>query len=147
MDGYTRSVLVVEADPVERERLSSALEGDGFDVLLCSGPSAPDDGCLGTREGRCPLAIDGSVVVLDMDLDAGAAVEGTSTQELLAFYLGAGHRVVTLSSRPTGLDNERLLELRCHPESDVLLTAVWRSASPAASGHPIVDSGWSRPDA
>lgn len=42
MDRYTRNVLVVEPYPVERERLAAALEGDGFDVEVCSGPTAPD---------------------------------------------------------------------------------------------------------
>src|SRR5262245_29361722 len=65
MKGYFRSVLVVASDPVERDRLSAALEGDGFQVLLCSGPSAPDYSCLGSRVGRCPLAMDECVVVLD----------------------------------------------------------------------------------
>lgn len=51
-----RNVLVVESDPVERERLSAALEGDGFEVVLCSGPTEPDYTCVGARLGRCPLA-------------------------------------------------------------------------------------------
>jgi hypothetical protein len=32
MDRYTRNVLVVEPDPVERERLAAALEGEGFEL-------------------------------------------------------------------------------------------------------------------
>lgn len=147
MDGYTRSVLVVESDPVERERLASALEGDGFEVVLCSGPSAPDYSCVGTREGKCPLAAEGCVVVLDMDLESEAAVEGVSAQELLGFYLGAEHRVVTLSSHPSGIEDDHLLELRRHPETGVLLTAVWWSASPNASGRPILEGAWGRPGA
>ena len=144
MERYMRNVLLVEPDPVERERLASALEGDGFDVLLCSGPSAPDYACVGAREGRCPLATDGCVVVLDMDLDSEAALEGTSAEDLLGFYLGAEHRVVTLSTRPMGLIDDHLLELRHHPETDVLLKAVWWSASPKAASTPPVGEGvWS----
>jgi hypothetical protein len=56
MDRYTRNVLVVEPYPVERERLTAALEGDGFEVELCSGPTAPDYTCIGAGIGRCPLA-------------------------------------------------------------------------------------------
>jgi hypothetical protein len=143
MDGYTRNVLIVGPDPVERERLAAALEGDRFEVLLCPGPSAPDYGCIGAREGRCPLATEGCVVVLDMDLDSEAAVEGTTPEDLLDFYLGGDHRVVALSSHPLGLEDDRLLDLRRHPEADMLLTAVWWSASPGGSEPPAGIGVWS----
>jgi CheY-like chemotaxis protein len=143
MDRYTRNVLVVEPYPVERERLTAALEGDGFEVELCSGPTAPDYTCIGARIGRCPLATGDCVVVLDMDLDSEGADLGTSAEELLAFYLGAEHRVVTLSSRPTGTDDDRLRQLRRHPETDDLLAAVWWSASPSAFGRPVSRGAWS----
>ena len=130
MDRYTRNVLVVEADPVERERLSAALEGGGFRVLECSGPTAPEYTCVGARSGRCPLAADNSVVVLDMDRVGNAGVSGTSAEELLGFYLEGGHRVVTLGSQPMGDYDDHLLQLRRHPETDVLLAAVWWSATP-----------------
>ena len=129
-----RNVLVVESDPVERERLAAALEGDGFEVVLCSGPTAPDYTCVGARLGRCPLATDGCLVVLDMDQDGDAAVQGTTAEELLDFYLEAQHPVVTLSSRSTAAEGDRILRLRRHPETDVLLTAVWWAASPKATG-------------
>jgi hypothetical protein len=134
MDRYTRSVLIVERDPVERERLAAVLDGDGFNVMLCSGPSAPDYVCVGTREGRCPLATAQCVVVLDMDLDRDAGVRGTAAEELLGFYLQANHLVVTLGSRPAGFEDDRVLELRRHPETDVLRNAVWLWASPRAQG-------------
>lgn len=129
------NVLVVESDPVERERLSAALEGDGFEVVLCSGPTEPDYTCVGARLGRCPLATDGCVVVLDMDLDGDAVVQGTSAEELLDFYLAARHPVLTLSSRPGGTEGDGVLRLRRHPETEALLTAVWRLASPDAPKH------------
>jgi CheY-like chemotaxis protein len=44
MNWYTRSVLVAESDPVERKRLAAALERDGFEVLLCSGPTTRASG-------------------------------------------------------------------------------------------------------
>lgn len=140
-----RNVLLVEAHSAERERLAAALERDGFEVLLCSGPSEPDYGCLGGREGRCPLATEGCVVVLDMDLDSESVGEGMAAGDLLGFYLGSGHRVVTLSSHPVFVEDDRLLELRRHPEIDELLAAVWWSASPAASGSPVLRGAWSRP--
>jgi CheY-like chemotaxis protein len=137
MERYLRNVLVVEPEAVERERLAAALEGDGFDVLLCSGPTEPEYTCLGARLGRCPLAAEDCVVVLDMDLASDVVSQGTSAEELLGFYLDAGHPVVTLSSRPTGTEDDRVLRLRRHPETDVLVTAVWWSASPNASRQPV----------
>ena len=143
MDGYARSVLIVAADPVERERLAAALEGDGFEVLLCSGPTLPDDGCIGVTQGRCPLATQGCVVVLDLDLDSEAGLEGATARDLLGFYLGAEHRVVALSSHPVDLEDDRLLDLRRHPDTDVLLTAVWWSASSKVSDPPLGRGVWS----
>ena len=142
MERFTRNVLVVEPDPVERERLAEALETDGFEVLLCTGPGAPDYSCIGAREGRCPLATDGCVVVLDMDLDSDAAVAGTSAEDLLGFYLGANHRIVTLSGRSTNHQDERVIDLRHHPEKEVLLNAVWVLASPNPSRYSIHEGTW-----
>jgi CheY-like chemotaxis protein len=142
MEPYVRNVLVVESDPVERERLAAALEGNGFEVVLCPGPTAPDYRCVGARLGRCPLAANRCVVVLDMDQDGHAAVQGTSAEELLDFYLEAQHPVVTLSFRPTAAEVDRILRLRRHPETDVLLTAVWWAASPKGTGHQVVRGAW-----
>jgi len=143
MDRYVRNVLLVESDPVERERLAAALEGDGFEVVLCPGPTAPDYTCVGARVGRCPLATDGCVVVIDMHQDGDGSVSGTSAEELLDFYLQAQHPVVTLSARPIARYNARVLELRRHPDTDTLLTAVWWAASPKVTGHPVVRGAWS----
>jgi hypothetical protein len=129
MDGYTRSVLVVEADPTERERLAAALEDDGFEVVLCSGPTEPDYTCVGARSGTCPLATQESVVVLDMSLDSEMIMMGTPAEELLGMYLGSGHPVVTLESLPREEVPGQLLRLRRHPENAALLAAVWRLAS------------------
>jgi CheY-like chemotaxis protein len=122
MDRYVRNVLIVESDPVERERLAATLEGNGFEVVLCPGPTAPDYTCVGARVGRCPLATDGCVVVIDMHQDGDASVSGTSAEELLDFYLQGQDPVVTLSARPIGRDNARVLELRRHLDTDTLLT-------------------------
>jgi len=130
MSGYIRSILVVTPDPNERNRIAVALEGDGFQVMLCSGPAAPDYSCLGSRAGRCPLAADECVVVLDIDLLGDPAMAGTSAEELLDFYLEARHPVLALSAQPIGAEGAQLLELRRHPETDVLLDRVWRLAAP-----------------
>ena len=121
MDGYTRSVLVVEHDPTERERLASTLEGDGFQVLLCSGPTEPDYTCIGSRSGTCPLAAEEAVVVLDMSLDSETVMMGTPAEELLEMYLGSGHPVLALGSRPGEEMSGRLLRRRRHPEAAVLI--------------------------
>ena len=134
MDRYTRSVLVVEHDPAERERLASTLEGDGFQVLLCSGPTEPDYTCIGSRSGTCPLAAEEAVVVLDMSLDSELAMMGTPAEELLEMYLGSGHSVLALGSRPGEELPGRLLRRRRHPEAAVLMEAVWRLAAPKRSG-------------
>ena len=134
MDRYIRSVLVVEHDATERERLASALEGDGFQVLLCSGPTEPDYTCIGSRSGTCPLATEEAVVVLDMSLDSDLVMMGTPAEELLEMYLGSGHPVLALGSRPGEEMPGRLLRHRRHPEAAVLIEAVWRLASPSGSG-------------
>src|SRR5512132_438528 len=143
MDRYLRNVLLVESDPVERERLAATLEGNGFEVVLCPGPTAPDYTCVGARVGRCPLATGGCVVVMDMHQDGAAADSGTSAEELLNFYLQTQHPVVTLSARPIARDDARVLELRRHPDTDMLLMAVWWAASPKATGHQVVRGAWS----
>jgi CheY-like chemotaxis protein len=139
MSGYTRNVLVVEPDPVERERLAAALEGERFRVLECAGPSAPDYTCVGVRSGRCPLAADDCVVVLDVGLVSDAPASRRSAEDVLRFYLEGRHRVVTLGAQPIGCESDRILPLRRHPETDVLVAAVWWSAAPPTRGiRPLV---------
>ena len=136
MERYTRSVLVVEPNPIERERLAAALEGDGFHAYLCSGPTQPDYTCLGARSGTCPLANQSAVVVLDTNLDSDAVVLGTPAEDLLGLYLESGHPVVALGEDREAGETDRLICLRRHPEPDALLTAVWRLASPYGTRPP-----------
>jgi hypothetical protein len=93
MQGHPResAVLVVEADPTERERLGFILEHAGL-ALLCPGATEPDYTCVGAREGRCPLVGAVDIVVLDMSLDMsldseammmGTAAENCSTSTCL----------------------------------------------------------------
>jgi hypothetical protein len=123
--GSRGTVLLVESDAQERERLAAGLEDAGFDVTLCPGPSGPDYTCVGARTLECPLAKGASVVVLDMTLDGEDLMEGTPAEELLNVYLLAGHRVVALASR---LDDEeipgRSVRLRRRPGSEERVTAV-----------------------
>ena len=65
MGPYTRNVLVVEPNPIERERLAGALEGEGFQAFLCSGPTQPDYSCLGVRSPDL-LTASGTALALPM---------------------------------------------------------------------------------
>ena len=117
-------VLVVEADPAERELFSSWLEASGFTVLACPGPTEPDYTCVGDRTGACPLADAADVVVLDMSLDSEALMTGTAAEELLGLYLVSGRPVVTLGSRDGDEVPGELIRLRRHPTRETLLKAV-----------------------
>ncbi len=117
-------VLVVEADPLERERFGSWLEGAGFDVLQCPGPTEPDYTCVGVRDGACPLLEEAVVVVLDMSTESEAVMMGTAAEEILGLYLLAGTRVVVLGSHPGDEIEGQLRRLRRHPEAVELLQAV-----------------------
>jgi CheY-like chemotaxis protein len=120
------AVLVVEADPVERERFGSMLESAGFDVLTCPGPTEPDYTCVGARDGVCPLLEEAAVVLIDMSLDSEALMTGTPAEELLGLYLTSGRPVVVLGSR-RGPDIEgQLVRLRRHPSEAAALGAVSR---------------------
>ncbi len=92
------TVLMVEADGDERNRLGTALERAGYRVIRCTGPTGPDYSCVGGREGRCPLVDDAGMVVLDLWLASDEALEGTSSDELLRLYLACGRPVITLGS-------------------------------------------------
>ena len=123
-DREARTVLLVEADADERERMGSWLEEDGAQVITCSGPVEPDYTCVGARTGACPLADAASVVVLDMATRSEAMMEGTAAEELLGLYLFAGARVVALGSRPGEEIRGSLVRMRRHPEREDLLDVV-----------------------
>lgn len=118
------TVLVVEADADERERYGSWLEGSGFDVLMCPGPTEPDYTCVGARDGVCPLVDEASVVVLDMSTESEAVMMGTASEEILALYLLTGSRVVVLGSHPGEEVEDQLVRLRRHPERGELVEAI-----------------------
>ena len=122
--GRIDAVVLVEADPGERERIGSVLEGCGYEVSVCPGPTGPDYTCVGSREGRCALTSSGAVIVLDMSLDSEAVLTGTAAEELLALYLFGGHRVVALGSHPAADVPGQLIRLPRHPEPSLLTAAV-----------------------
>jgi hypothetical protein len=120
--------LIVEADAGERERLGDALEANGLEVLLCSGPTAPDYTCIGSRDQVCPLARSADVIVLDLWLESDTVLAGTPGGELLAFYRASGKPVVTIS-RPVAIDatvDEDLIHLERWPHPDQVVSAVDR---------------------
>jgi CheY-like chemotaxis protein len=118
------TVLLVEADPEERERYAAWLQDDGREVIACSGPSGPDYTCVGSRERACPLVADSDIVVLDMSTEAEALMTGTASEELLALYLISGRPVVALGSYPAeGIPGE-LVRMGRHPERETLLGAI-----------------------
>jgi CheY-like chemotaxis protein len=123
-------VLVVEADPAERELISSWLEDSGFTVIACPGPTEPDFTCVGDRTGTCPLAEAADVVVLDMSLEGEALMTGTAAEDLLGLYLVSGRPVVTLGSRRGDEVPGELTRLRRHPTRETLLGAVRGLYSP-----------------
>jgi DNA-binding response OmpR family regulator len=99
MSADRRSILVVEFDPALRDRIGRWLEYAGFDVLGCPGPSAPDYSCVGARRGRCALADEADLVVLDLWLASDRELSGTYSSSLLAHYLAWRKRVVALTPR------------------------------------------------
>lgn len=126
-----RTVLVVEADADERERLGDVLERSGYDVVLCWGPTGPDYVCIGEREGGCPLVNGSDVVVLDLWLTSDTLMMGTPSDELLQLYLAAGKPVITLGGGErlrAGSEDEPVEHLARHPKPEALLGAVKASA-------------------
>ncbi len=124
------TILLVESDPDENERLASALERGGFDVITCPGPSAPDYTCIGGRENYCPLLDQADAVVLDVWLEGDELGVGTRSEQLLDLYLGDGRPVVTIGPGDWAAP-ERVTVLAAYPDEDDLIAAV-RGLPPSA---------------
>jgi len=95
-------VLIVEQDPDTRDRVGGWLEEAGADVMVCPGPTPYDFTCVGSRDGRCPLAQAADLVVLDLWLASDAAMLGTRSESLIPSYRSWGKPVVVMTDR---LDN------------------------------------------
>lgn len=96
MSDKVRSVLLVEQDAGFRERVGEWLEGAGFDVYACPGPSTPTYTCIASDGRLCPLAKFADLVLLDLWLASDSALMGTSGSELLSYYLAFGKPVVVV---------------------------------------------------
>jgi hypothetical protein len=142
----TATVLVVEADPDERELFGAWLEDAGYRVLACPGPMEPDFTCVGDRTGTCPLATDASVVVLDMSTQSEMVGFGTASEDLLGLYLFADRRVVALGSRPGAEIPEQLVRRRRHPEREELIEAVRSLMHPGQRPLRREERHFARPD-
>ena len=105
---------------------------EGFDLLVCTGPTEPDYTCIGARTGACPLAAEASVVILDMSLDSEAVVMGTAAEELLGLYLMSGHPVIVLGSHGGEEISGQLVRLRRHPRREELIGVVRSLAAPSS---------------
>lgn len=137
MNEGRRSVLLVEQDRELRERVGSWLEGAGFDVYVCPGPSAPTYTCIASEGRPCPLAKAADVVLLDLWLASESALMGTSASELLSYYMATGKPVVVVDHghdelRPFRDEVAAVLEFP--PERrDVIETVEVLLAAPPAS--------------
>jgi CheY-like chemotaxis protein len=123
------TILIVEADGGERELLGDVLEASGLDVILCSGPTAPDFTCIGSRDGSCPLIDAADVIVLDLWLESDTVLAGTPGSELLELYRASGRPVVALSRQGGAIDaivDEDVIHLERWPDPDSVVAAVDR---------------------
>jgi hypothetical protein len=119
------TVLVVESDAPERERLGKALEEAGYQVIACPGPTSPGYTCVGGREGYCPLLERADVVVLDPWLAGDEIGVGTSPEDLLALYAGSGRTVVAIDAvRLDPLARGSMIRVDRHPEAQAVVAAV-----------------------
>jgi DNA-binding response OmpR family regulator len=92
-------VLIVDRDSDTRDRVGGWLEDAGLDVMVCPGPLAPEFTCVGSRDGRCPLAQEADLILLDLWLASDAAMRGTRAGKLLRHYRSWGKPVVVMTDR------------------------------------------------
>jgi DNA-binding response OmpR family regulator len=129
-------VLLVENDREVRERVGGWLREDGFGVLTCPGPLAPDYVCAGAR-APCPLVRAADLIVLDLWLSSDRAMIGIPSQGLLGRYLSAQKPVLAFTHRQDELPHfleENLAEMQWPPDRrETLETVRARIADEASS--------------
>jgi CheY-like chemotaxis protein len=137
VDGI-HTVLIVEHDGDARERMSRWFERGGFRVVTCSGPAREDLTCVGSDGGPCPLVDASDLVVLDLWLQSDSLMEGTSSLELLMFYITTGKPIVAISHGPDASHlfvEEQLAVLEWPPEpADLVETARAMLSTPVGPG-------------
>jgi hypothetical protein len=102
MDG-PRTALVVAFDRAIRSSVGGWLEGAGFDVLLCTGPTAPDYRCVADATGGCPLADTADLIVLDAWLESDADDEGgPGAAALIRYYRSKERPLIVLDHGRSG---------------------------------------------
>ena len=89
-------LLVTDRHSVENA-LAPVLEDAGYEVVTCPGPQPSDYLCMGSRCGRCPLAAQADVVVLDADIAGDRVGGGTTSHELVRLYRRMERPVVLLA--------------------------------------------------
>lgn len=99
MDGR-QTVLIVEQDGVDRRRMGGWLERAGYEVIACPGPSAEGGFCLGEVGGPCPLVDGSDLVVLDLWLMSDVLFEGTSSLDLLMYYISTSKPIIAITHGP-----------------------------------------------
>jgi hypothetical protein len=106
--------------------MASWLEDEGFVVMSCPGPSAPDYDCVGLRRGRCPLARGADLVVLDSWTDADRAYAEPGGRRLLHFYTRVGLPVLLVhpGRPPEFYSDEFLADIDWPPDRRELLETV-----------------------
>ncbi len=123
--------MVVERDRLVRNVVGSWLEGAGFEVMECSGPSPPTYRCLASDRSSCPLVDGADLIVIDTVLDADDVEEGTPGSELLTYYLSWGKPIIALShawEAANTLPDDQVRIVMWPPEKHALLTAVESAA-------------------
>jgi hypothetical protein len=91
------TALVVEPDADARQRMTEWLEAAGLEALGCRGPEGPEYVCPAGFGGRCPLAVQADVVVLDLWLDSDSVGRGTPGCTVLFYYQHLGLPVLPLT--------------------------------------------------
>lgn len=135
--GSKSVVLLVENDPDLRDRIGGWLEDAAFDVVACPGPSWPDYSCVAVRGTACPLAQAADIVILDLWLASDSVLIGTSSTQLLSYYVGSGKPVIGISSRQ---DHSRLLK-RFVDQELVLLDWPPERRELAETARAMLDAG------
>lgn len=105
-----KMVLLVEADPSDRERLGGWLEKAGYGLIDCPGPQRQDFTCLGVRGQHCALVEIADIAILDGRVFQEGADHKAATR-LLHYYLVSGKPVLVLINHGADLlsfENDRV---------------------------------------